>query len=120
MREVRTIDNNQGVGVRGDDRFRRFADMPEDFWQLLRDRGQTDDGEVIDGKRARDSGSCHGPAAYAGKLKRAAGMLFERAGERSTEGVAGFLTGDDINRQGSRRLRHRTGSSRTPTRKIPA
>ena len=102
------------IAVRG------FTDAAQDHRQPARDRAKTDNRQIVDREWAGNSRRRHGPPADAGELHRPATLRQERARQARAQRVAGFLRGDDVNRQRPwlRLMLHRAASSRTPTRKI--
>ena len=97
-----------------------FADAPQDHRQARRYGAEADDREFVDRKWTDDALGRHGAPADTGERQRAAGAGAQRARERCAERIAGFLRGDQIDRQRSRLRRavHRLASSETPTKKI--
>ena len=86
-----------------------------------RDGADADDGEFVDRERTDHALGRHGTSADAGKRQRPAGGSAQGAHERRAKRIAGFLGGDQIDRQRSRwRAVHELASSDTPMKKILA
>ena len=97
MGEIGTVDDDQRIGARRDDRPGGQAEMAKDRRQPARDRGKSIDGEVGDRDQAREALRRHGVSADAGKGDGPAGLGGDRRHQRRSQPVAGLLPGDNEN-----------------------
>src|SRR4051812_27584417 len=92
--EVGAVDDDErvrrgfGHGLRG------LADQPQDLRQLLHDRGEAHDRELLDRKQRLQPLARHGVAADAHELHAVAEPLAQHLHQGAAEPVAGFLRGD--------------------------
>ena len=97
MGEVRTVYDDQGIGLCGYDRVGCFTNASQDFWQARRDCAKTNDREITQREKARHACGRHVSTADAGKLCASVGPLPDRRDECSTQPITGFFPGDQKN-----------------------
>src|SRR5580692_10479128 len=121
MGEIRAIDDNESTGGLGDDSVGSLSNSAQDCRQAPRNGAQSDNGEVLDRERTHNPRSRHGSSANAGKIQFVRGTLPKCADQGSTQRVAGFFAGNDVDGRWPRhRGSHRAPPSDTPTMKMPA
>ena len=72
MGEIRTVDDDQRIGPRGDDGGGGLADAAQNQRQARRNRVKPIDADAVDREQAGDPRRRHGAAADTGELERAA------------------------------------------------
>ena len=98
MGEIRAVDDDQRVGRSRNHQIRGVANAPQDERQPPRDRGKSDDRELVDGKRAGEPLRRHGAAADPGEAHRRR-CAPEGPHQRRAELITGFLARDQNDRQ---------------------
>ena len=106
MGEVGAVDDDEGVGARGDGRRRGATDAIEQRRQALDDRQHPHHCDVGEREQAVESLGGHRLAADAEKLDAARGLLAERPHQLEAELIARRLAGDDGDAQPARRDAH--------------
>src|ERR1700722_4864581 len=117
--EIGAVDDHQRIRARGDHGGGGLTNPAEDQRQPARDRRNAHDRKRVDGEWTDDAGGRHGASANAVERRRAAVPRLQGTNQCGAERIAGFLRGDDIERErpGFRLLPHRAGSSPTPATK---
>ena len=99
MGEVGAVDDDEGVGPRGDDRLGGLTDARHERRQPGQHRKNAHDSDVADRKQALEALGLHRLAADAGKGDVARARFAERPHELKTKLVARMLAGDQSHAQ---------------------
>ena len=125
--EVGTVDDDEGVEQRGDDRCGGLVDARDKRRQPGQDRQNAHDSDVADRKQALEALGLHGFAADAGEGDLAQAGFAERPHELKAKLVARVLAGDESHAQRAHppglayEIQRRTGWRRPlPGRSAPA
>lgn len=118
--EIGTVDDDEHVRLRRDDRIHRAADQAQDLGQLLQHGGETDDRQLLDRKQRDETLADHAAAADAGKRDAIPETLAQHLHQAGAETVPRLLGRDQTDPADGRACRGERRHAATPVMNRPA